>query len=92
MTDITIPPEALEAGMRVMQNNLFCNLTDAEHLSRAAFLAMIEAWPGKDIVGYGPPFYGIDLILPLPQEITLNAQNINALDVKSTREGISDDE
>ena len=30
--------------------------------------AALNAWPGKDIVGYGPPFYGIDLILPLPTE------------------------
>ena len=36
--------------------------------TRAAFLAIVEAWPGKDIVGYGPPFYGIDLILPLAEQ------------------------
>jgi len=33
-----------------------------------AIAAALNAWPGKDIVGYGPPFYGIDLILPLPTE------------------------
>jgi len=36
--------------------------------ARKAIAAALNAWPGKDIVGYGPPFYGIDLILPLPTE------------------------
>lgn len=35
-----------------------------------ALAAALNAWPGKDIVGYGPPFYGIDLILPLNTENT----------------------
>ena len=35
---------------------------------KKAIAAALSAWPGKDIVGYGPPFYGIDLILPLPPQ------------------------
>lgn len=37
-----------------------------EDIMKHAIAAALNAWPGKDIVGYGPPFYGIDLILPLP--------------------------
>ena len=69
MTDITIPPAALEAGARALAiakegNDEWWTL----HMraARAAFFAIVENWEGKDIVGYGPPFYGIDLILPLP--------------------------
>lgn len=39
-----------------------------------AIAAALNAWPGKDIVGYGPPFYGIDLILPLPPQENSDAE------------------
>ena len=69
MTDITIPPEALEAGALAYR---------AQHISvshedaiRAAFLAMLKAWPGMKLT----PWWEftthkrrVDLILPLPQE------------------------
>ena len=92
MNDITIPPAALEAGVRAFaeaEENAYT--THAEDL-RAAFLAIVEAWPG--MVRY--PLMDIDctppkIVLPLPQEITLNAQDISALDVKSTKEEISDE-
>jgi len=74
MADITIPPAALEAGARaICAGNKWdkpCDTPCSDCLpeARAAFLAMINEWPGKDIVGYGPPFYGIDLILPLTEK------------------------
>lgn len=54
MTDLTIPPEALEAGARTLCNEqrLFWHglTTDAQDIirgeARAAFLAIVEAWPG----------------------------------------------
>lgn len=57
MTDIIIPPAALEAGARAITMALIlaveedCRalaLTDDERaeLARAAFLAMLGAWPG----------------------------------------------
>ena len=74
MSRITIPDEALEAGARALaapydweRGDSMWRIVVREN-ARAAFLAIVEAWPGKDIVGYGPPLYGIDLILPLPQE------------------------
>lgn len=66
MTTITIPPEAAKALADAVYELTGEGIDMAE--ARAAFLAMVEKWPGKDIAGYGPPFYGIDLILPLPQE------------------------
>lgn len=96
--DITIPPAALEAGARAITMALIlavdedCRalaLTDDERteLARAAFLAIVEAWPGFHIGAKATiaPY----IILPLPQEITLNAQNINALAVKSAGEEIT---
>ena len=74
MSEIRIPAAALEAGARAIEKSLKTARITLESEdgykpeARAAFLAMLAAWPGKDIVGYGPPFYGIDLILPLPQE------------------------
>ena len=57
MTDITIPPEALEAAARAMAKAGYgfagIELTDPytadaeywDHTARAACLAMLEAWP-----------------------------------------------
>lgn len=56
MSDIHIPPAALEVGARAIKEWLAytldkdtraSELTDGEHdeLARAAFVAMVEAWP-----------------------------------------------
>jgi hypothetical protein len=83
MTDITIPPEALEAAARVLHANLelfedlpWEDLSDEdqeEYLAqaRAACLAMLKAWPGMGIdiemVGVEGDYY---LILFLTTENT----------------------
>ena len=77
MTDITIPPEALEAGARAMCHNAYKHLPemrdqdtytpDAEYWlgqARAAFVAMVENWPGCEEDDLGPAY----LILPLAQK------------------------
>ena len=60
MTNITIPPEALEA-MRAKLPPFF-----SEGMARAACLAMIRAWPGAsgELSDKGNPY----IILPLPTE------------------------
>lgn len=69
MSDITIPPAALEAGVKAFaeaEENAYT--THAEDL-RAAFLAIVEAWPGMEFaegVYCGQPYN--DLILPLTEE------------------------
>lgn len=71
MTKITIPPEALEAGARKMQNLLFCNSTDGEQIARAALLAMIEAWEGAKTVrddGRRQTYAIPAIILPLTEK------------------------
>ena len=69
MSKITIPPAALEAGAEAF---LECDRSPAcsfEDALRAAFLAMIKAWPGMSKVG---EVYGLQqewwLELPLPQQ------------------------
>ena len=76
-TEITIPPAALEAGARALAR-YNCEHWDNDpdrwgayftDEARAAFLAIVEAWPGMYPVSYGgdePPF----LVLPLPTENT----------------------
>lgn len=81
MTDIHIPPAALEAGARAlaavrMPNYTWDDLDREMHDylrgdARAAFLAMIAAWEGMKLT----PWWEftthkrrVDLILPLPQE------------------------
>jgi hypothetical protein len=65
MTPITIPPAALEAGARVICNaENPVTMGEARALARAAFLAMIEAWPGMNT---GPNIYGRqDAIMHIP--------------------------
>lgn len=61
MTDITIPPEALEAAAIVLMSRLMVSQQDALHVwsgmyepekeqfrreARAACFAMLKAWPG----------------------------------------------
>lgn len=72
MTDIHIPPEALEAGARELLRE--CNLQSVivcRDAARAAFTAMVEAWPGMWVLhqtdeDYIPPRH--DLILPLTEK------------------------
>ena len=74
MSNITIPPAALEAGVRTLCNEqrLFWHglTTDAQDIirgeARAAFLAMIEAWPGMRISWLASDDGAI--VLPLPAE------------------------
>ena len=73
---MNIPPAALEAGARAVLRAIVYdiepdvranNLTDEEQaiIARAAFLAMLEAWPGMI---HGKYFAEPSIILPLPQE------------------------
>lgn len=53
MTDITIPPAALEAGCSAYTAVIYRgNGTQAEFREaiRAAFVAMVAAWPGMDTI------------------------------------------
>ena len=88
MADIFIPPAALEAGARAfigygVDAAVWDHLGDAYKIQlqkemSAAFLAMIEAWPGMHIHEWQRPWLGgmsgIDLILPLPQEASDDPQ------------------
>ena len=76
MTDIQIPPEALEAAARALADDAKLNWDDIPYghtvirrEARAACLAMLRAWPGG-IINTGL----CRLILPLTQE-THNADN-----------------
>lgn len=64
MTDITIPPEALEAFLREVE-------THKENISgeaaRAAILAALKAWPGVLVDRRDWPECHL-MVLPLPQE------------------------
>lgn len=47
MTDITIPPEALEAAaIELWEKNGYIVMEDARDMARAAIRAAIKAWPG----------------------------------------------
>lgn len=74
----SIPPEALEAGAKALCNEqrlFWPDLTKDEHdiirgEARAAFLAIVEAWPGMHL---GAPWVigvpnATSIILPLPTE------------------------
>ena len=76
MSEIKIPPAALEAGARALCNEqrlFWYDLTKDEHdiiraEARAAFLAMLTAWPGMYIgTDYLTAYTQIKLPLP-PQE------------------------
>jgi hypothetical protein len=68
MTDITIPPEAVEAAKAAYTAEIYKGqgtATEYTAAMRAACLAMLKAWPGKctaDTVMFP------HIILPLPQE------------------------
>ena len=78
---IKIPPAALEAGARAIADSLRTARLTLESddgykpEARAAFLAMIEAWPGMLADGdlasgeNGPPLHLVNaIILPLPPQ------------------------
>lgn len=80
-----IPPEALEAAAVVLMGRLMMSREDAARLwaglyepekeqfrreARAAFLAIVEAWPNSEVV----PWYHADETLILP----LNTENTDA--------------
>ena len=76
MTDITIPPAALEAGARAIRTFYsdeplaVCDGA-AYKAARAAFLAIVEAWEGAKTIrddGRRQTYAIPALILPLPQE------------------------
>lgn len=75
MMKITVPPAALEAGCSAYTAAIYKgNGTHAEFREaiRAAFEAMVAAWPMMHVHEWQRPWLGgmsgIDLILPLPQE------------------------
>lgn len=80
MTDISIPAGALEAGAKELSMQCRCAMACdwRNHLddARAAFLAMLNAWPGGEhkftVVGIDAKrkrvFASSTLILPLPTE------------------------
>ena len=86
---MNIPPAALEAGARALCNEqrlFWPDLTKDEHdiirgEARAAFLAMVEAWPNGNLhvpVGAGEPrksFTLPALILPITETSTKENNN-----------------
>ena len=72
MTEITIPPAALDAGARAIEKSLKTARITLESEdgykpeARAACLAMIEAWPGMRISWLALNDGAI--VLPLPAE------------------------
>ena len=65
MTDITIPPEALEAAVKAY----FATKKDSyEGWINDACLAMLKAWPGMEYMMGDEAFPFHHLILPLPKE------------------------
>jgi hypothetical protein len=75
MSEITIPPAALEAGVRTLCNEqrLFWHglTTEAQDIirgeARAAFLAMIKAWPRMDVERFMPDSGPYTIHLPLTE-------------------------
>ena len=74
MSKITIPPAALEAGARAIAESLRTARLTTEAQdgykpeARAAFRAMLEAWPGKYVERFMPDSGPYTIHLPLPQE------------------------
>lgn len=76
MTDITIPPEALEAAAKEIAMQCRCAMACdwRNHMedARAACIAMLRAWPGVRDTSTegGEPHWQHHIILPLTQEKT----------------------
>ena len=69
MTTITIPPEALEAGARAIGEETYVgNKETLRDAARAAFLAMLEAWPGMAAYSAGTNGPYPYIILPLTEK------------------------
>ena len=71
--NITIPPEALEAGARAIHDMRYgTHLYSADDMARACFLAMVKAWPMMHVHEWQRPWLGgmsgTDLILPLTEK------------------------
>ena len=64
--DITIPDEALEAGFNALAEGEENAYTTRDEDLAAAFLAMLEAWPGMRISWLASNDGAI--VLPLPQQ------------------------
>lgn len=64
---IKIPPAALERGTEVVHAWRRAGVK-SENIARAAFLAMLEAWPGMAAYSAGTNGPYPYIILPLPQE------------------------
>jgi hypothetical protein len=63
-----IPDEVVEAAARAIAiANEGHDKWWTLHMRKAseAIAAALNAWTGMDLKGYGPPFYGIEIILPL---------------------------
>lgn len=71
--NITIPPAALEAGADIIRDYRKAGVT-SDKIARAAFLAMLQAWPGMECNGPSgggvsqEPLQPSRIILPLPAE------------------------
>ena len=76
MSSITIPPAALEAGARAIEKSLKTARITLESEdgykpeARAAFRAMLEAWPGMFVNGDDE---AVDIILPLTENLDAEA-------------------
>lgn len=78
MSDITIPPEVVEAAARVLHANaevfhdvLWDDLGDYDREAyreeaRAAILAALKAWPGSAVCHYTIDDEGYEMVLPIP--------------------------
>ena len=77
MSNILIPPAALEAGARAfigygVDAAVWDHLGDAYKIQlqkemSAAFLAMIEAWPGMEVHNFDGWTHAEGLVLPLTE-------------------------
>ncbi len=67
MTDITIPPEALEAAAKAMWKTDDPSQWELG-MAHAACLAMLKAWPDMQLSCLTVEVPGHKIILPLPTE------------------------
>jgi len=72
---ITIPPAALEAGARAILRE-WTDLNSAEDAARAAFTAMVEAWPGMYRADWNDK-NELDPVIILPLTETSTKENDN---------------
>ena len=69
MTDITIPPEALEAAEKAILKE-WTDMNSGADAARAACLAMLKAWPGVERIYRSEDEKLFTIILPLNTENT----------------------